>query len=340
MTARGETAAEPGARALAFPVGPRVRDRFVVERRPPWARPDPSSHQGTLVEDECQPGGRIARVATVFLTGRECRWHCVMCDLWRHTTLEDTPEGAIPAQLDQALLDLRGAPGPAPSQIKLYNASSFFDPLAVPDADFPAIAERLTGFERVIVESHPALVGEGVRRFRAAISGALEVAMGLETAHPAALRHLNKRMTLDQFARAADCLGECAVALRAFVLVSPPFVPRAEQDEWLLRSVDFAFDCGATAVSLIPTRPGNGALEALAAAGQFASPTLADLERSFDLALARSRGRVFADLWDLGRFAECRECLDERAQRLRLMNLEQRTKPRRDCPACAGRETA
>ncbi len=340
MAAVGETSGAPGSRAYVYPKGPEARDGFVLDRRPPSARPDAWTHQGVLVEDECQQGGQIARVATVFLTGRECRWHCVMCDLWRHTTLGDTPVGAIPAQLDQALVDLPETAGAAPTQIKLFNASSFFDPDAVPEADQAKVAERLTGFARVIVESHPALVGERVRRFQEALSGSLEVAMGLETAHATALGHLNKRMTLDLFARAADSLGEHGVALRAFVLVSPPFVPRGEQDEWLVRSVDFAFACGATVVSLIPTRPGNGALEALAAAGLFAAPTLADLERSFDLALGRSRGRVFADLWDLRRFAECRECLDERAERLRLINLEQRTRPRRDCPVCAGRESA
>jgi len=340
MAPASETAGQPGSRAFAYPVGPRARDRFVLEQRSRSAPPDAWTHQGVLVEDECQPGGGIARVATVFLTGRECRWHCVMCDLWRQTTVGDTPAGAIPAQLAKALLDLRKQTGQAPTQIKLYNASSFFDPDAVPDADQAKVAEHLFEFERVVVESHPALVGERVSRFLGNLRGSLEVAMGLETAHPVALERLNKRMTLDQFARAAESLGECGVALRAFVLVSPPFVPRAEQDEWLVRSVEFAFDCGATVVSLIPTRPGNGALEALARAGLFAPPTLADVERSFDLALGRARGRVFVDRWDLGRFAQCRDCRDERIERLRLINLEQRTTPPFRCGACAGHEIA
>ncbi len=260
-----------------------------------------------------------------------------MCDLWRHTIPGDTPAGAIPAQLDQALVDLRNAGGAAPTQIKLFNASSFFDPGAVPDADYAAIAERLAGFDRVIVESHPSLVGGRVERLQKTIAGSLEVAMGLETAHPVALERLNKRMTLDQFARAADSLLGRGVAVRAFVLVFPPFVPREEQDEWLGRSLDLAFGCGATVVSLIPTRAGNGALEALSATGQFTSPTLPDLERSLDLGLGHSRGRVFADLWDLARFAECRECLGARAARLRLVNLEQRARPHVDCAACGRR---
>jgi len=41
----------------------------------------------------------------------------------------------------------------------------------------------------------------------------------------------------------------------------PPFQPDAEAVALVKRSVEFAFDCGATAVSLIATRFGNGALE-------------------------------------------------------------------------------
>src|SRR5205085_1817482 len=153
----------------------------------------------------------------------------------------------------------------------LYNAGSFFDPRAVPDADYDAVAGTLAGLSRVIVESHPALVGPRVDRFLAALArfgGAppprLEVAMGLETAHPEALDRLNKRFTLDDFRRAANALGERRVDLRVFLLISPPFVPAADQDAWLLRSLDAAFSCGAIVVSLVPTRQGNGTMEALA----------------------------------------------------------------------------
>ncbi len=38
--------------------------------------------------------------------------------------------------------------------------------------------------------------------------GKLEVAMGLETAHPEILERLNKRMTLTMFAERRDCCGK------------------------------------------------------------------------------------------------------------------------------------
>src|SRR3546814_14860284 len=69
---------------------------------------------------------------------------------WRFTTLEDTPAGAIPAQIRAA----RNAFGcdSGVSQMKLYNAGSFFDPRAVPVEDYPRIAAALDGMSRVIVE--------------------------------------------------------------------------------------------------------------------------------------------------------------------------------------------
>ncbi len=138
--------------------------------------------------------------------------------------------------------------------------------------------------------------------------------------------------------------GERGVALRVFLLVAPPFLepltgptrPDESQDAWLLRSIDTAFACGATVVSLIPTRSGNGAMEALEAAGLFRPPTLTDIERSAALALdhAGHRGRIFMDAWDLDRFAGCRDCLAARRARLVRMNLEQRVLPLLACPSC------
>jgi len=324
-----------------YPPGPAARDRFVLDRRPQRPAHDPWRAQGLLVEDEPAADGTIARVATVFLTGRECPWRCVMCDLWQHTIEGDTPRGAIAAQVGAARTTL-DASGERVDQMKLYNAGSFFDPRAVPEDDYHAVAAGLDGFSRIVVESHPSLVGARTDRFLHALRRqqappALEVAMGLETAHPAALERLHKRMDVDGFRRAADRLASLGVGLRVFVLVSPPFVPAAEQDEWLLRSLDVAFAAGASVVSLIPTRGGNGALEALAGDGSFRPPRLHDLERS--LALARGRAgeggrRVFADLWDLDRLAECPHCLEPRRARLRAMNLEQRQQPPVICARC------
>ena len=167
----------------------------------------------------------------------------------------------------------------------------------------------------------------------------LEVAMGLETAHPQVMEKLNKRMTLDQFRRAAEFLRENEIALRVFVLVKPPFLDEAEALHWAKRSVDFAFDCGATAVSLIPTRLGNGALEALEARGEFSPPKLATLEAALDYGIGLKRARVFADLWDLEKFSDCEGCFERRRARLRAMNLRQINLPQLTCECCQARTT-
>jgi len=265
-----------------------------------------------------------------------------MCDLWRGTTVEDTPRGAIPQQIETAR---RGLIFDHRTYMKLYNAGSFFDPRAVPEDDYEPIARAVSGIERVIVESHPALIGRRVERLLLALetacragtqAPALEVAMGLETAHPDALERLHKRMTLDDFADAARRLRALGVALRVFLLVHPPFIPRGEQDHWLARSVDVALACGAEVVSLVPTRPGNGALDALADEGFFAPPTLVDVERSHAAArrAAGGRGRVFMDTWDLERFASCDSCAMERRRRVEDINLSQVTRAPVVCDVC------
>jgi radical SAM enzyme (TIGR01210 family) len=228
-----------------------------------------------------------------------------MCDLWRFTTRSDTPIGAIPLQLSTARQTWRDRAEPV-SRIKLYNASNFFDARAVPDADYPSIASHLDDLDQVIVESHPSLVGSRIETFLSALRGpALEVAMGLETTHPAALEALNKRMTTEDFARASEWLRARGVSIRVFLLIHPPFITVEEQDEWLVRSVDFAASCGASVISLIPTRGGNGAMEELARQKLFRAPTNEEVARSFDLVASRFPSsqplapcpRVFLDPW-------------------------------------------
>jgi archaeosine synthase beta-subunit len=331
----------------AYPEVPRERDQWILSHRPNRNAVDPQRPYAFLVEEELTNAGNVARIATVFLTNRECPWRCLMCDLWKNTLIDSVPPGAIPAQIVYALRELAvteqtgdvclsaQAVSPPVSQIKLYNSGSFFDPRAIPPEDYPDVATRLSPFKRVIVECHPALVGEAALRFQDRLSGQLEIAIGLETAHPEVLSRLNKRMTLDQFAKAATFLRQHEIALRVFVLVKPPFVDESEAIHWAKRSIDFAFDCGATVVSLIPTRLGNGALEALSQSGEFSPPKLATLEAAANYGVGLARGRVFADLWDLEKFSQCPVCFPERRRRLERMNLTQRSEPPAVCARCA-----
>jgi hypothetical protein len=320
------------AGTTAYPSRPAERDAWIVSHRPPRNVVSAEQPYAFFAEDEVDAAGAVDRVATVLLTNRECPYRCLMCDLWQNTLERTMPAGAIARQIDVALAAL-----PPAAVVKLYNSGSFFDHRAIPRGEYPEIAARLSNFRRVIVECHPALVSPDVERLRDLLHGELEVAMGLETAHPAVLARLNKRMTLASWATAAERLGSMGIAFRAFVLVQPPFLGEGEAVEWAVRSAAFAFDHGAGAVSLIPVRAGNGALDALAAAGEFSPPRLATLEAAFDETLALGRGRVFADTWDLDRFSQCPACVGARTARLREMNLSQQWIRRVACDACAAR---
>jgi radical SAM enzyme (TIGR01210 family) len=243
--------------------------------------------------------------------------------------MESVPVGAIPAQIDHALMQL-----PPARQLKLYNSGSFFDPHAIPPGDYGAITERANRFDRLIVENHPALTGDRCLPFRDMLRGRLEVAMGLETAHPEVLAKLNTRMTLDQFSRAAEFLRRNEMDVRVFILVQPPYMPAGEALYWAERSLEFAMEHGATAATLIPTRAGNGVMDELMADGRFALPELRTLESAMEYGLGLKAGRVFADLWGLRQ--SCASCHSQRAARLRQMNLQQVVLERVDCARCGG----
>lgn len=315
--------------ADAFPEGAAERDQWIVARRPPRSSVNAAEPYAFFLEEECGADGVTEPVATIFLTNRECPFRCTMCDLWRNTLTESVPAGAIPQQINAALSRL----GPARS-VKLYNSGSFFDPRAIPPEDYEAIATRLRDFDRVIVECHPAFAGERCVTFRDLLRGRLEVALGLETVHPEVLQKLNKRMTLEQFASAANFLRNQQIDLRVFILVQPPFMKAEEALYWTQRSLDYAFDCGASAATLIATRAGNGAMEWLAQAGLFAPPELSLLERAAAYGLHLQRGRVFADVWDVKRGRECPFCFDARVQRLREINLRQSLTGAVRCDRC------
>jgi hypothetical protein len=320
------------ANLVLYPETATERDRWILSQRPERRILDSRQPYAFMVEDERAASGEVVPVATIFLTNRECPWRCLMCDLWRNTLAETAPAGAIPEQIGFALARL-----PAARQIKLYNSGSFFDLRAIPAEDYGAIAAQVASFERVIVESHPSLIGDRCFHFRELLSIPLEVAMGLETVHPVALERLNKHMTLKEFSSAALRLRENSIDLRVFILVQPPFVRKDEALHWAQRSLDYAFDCGATAATLIATRAGNGATDQLMQSGDFAPPNLQTVEDALEYGIGIKRGRVFVDLWEIQQVDACAQCRQKRIARLASMNLTQDPSDSVSCDACGGR---
>ncbi|HYE32066.1 MAG TPA: radical SAM protein [Methylomirabilota bacterium] len=313
---------------LAYPAEAAAQSSWVLARRGARRRVSPDQPHGVFVELERDSTGKLTETLTVLLTNKECPFRCVMCDLWENTLQERVPVGSISAQMEVALQARGNA-----TVIKLYNSGSFFDPQAIPHEEYPSISARLRGFSHVIVESHPAFIGARTLEFARSLTGALEVAIGLETAHPVALEKLNKRFSLEQFTASAAFLRAHNIALRVFLLLNAPFIPASETQAWTLRSIDFALEQGASAVVVIPTRF-NRSLEDLEKLGLTTRSRLQHLEDALAYGIAQRRGRVFADLWDLNSPAGCARCFPARKERLRLMNNLQTVAPKIHCTEC------
>ncbi|MDX1585691.1 MAG: hypothetical protein R3222_03065 [Balneolaceae bacterium] len=308
-------------------------DREILELRPAKKDLDPYKPYHYLHETEVDAEGNIKEVNTLFLTNKECPFKCTMCDLWKHTLDEATPQGAIPRQISYALDRL-----PDASVIKLYNNGNFFDTGAIPESDYPAIAKQLQNYERVIVENHPKLCNKRCLEFDHLLKGNLEIALGLETIHPEVLPRLNKQITAETFQEAVSYLNANGISIRAFILLNPPYLTGIEENiEWTVRSVDFAFEAGVETCSIIPTRAGNGIMDTLKTNGSFIPPTVHALETAFERSLGLEKGRVFADLWDLEHFSTCDHCINERRMRLKTMNENQKILPPIQCPVSCNR---
>jgi archaeosine synthase beta-subunit len=334
-------------------------DLRIRRLRGPKPGVDPWKAHGSLVEDERRPGGLVERALTIFLTGAECPFTCSFCDLWRYTTDDATPRGALPAQIEQTLAsdggasveharhpdershptrhpDERSEEGSRPLQrIKLYNASNFFDRRAVPIDDLPRIADLCAPFAGVTVESHASTVGAATLDFARRLAGRLEVAMGLETISPDGSAYLNKRLDLDRFDRAASFLIEHDADIRVFVLLGAPGIASEDAVDWTVRSAQYAAQRGAKIVSIIPVRGGNGEMERLASLGLFTPPTLRQLESALDRCLSLNDTVVTADLWDVEQLPACSECRASRIERLRRLNLTGDSEPPVRCDLCA-----
>ncbi|MDX9725202.1 MAG: hypothetical protein RBT38_02360 [Bacteroidales bacterium] len=303
-----------------------INDEWILACRGRKNTVDPFRPYSWVVEKERTPSGAVEDVLTVFLTNRECPFHCLMCDLWKNTVDEPLPDGALAGQVEWALKNAGTV-----KNIKLYNSGSFFDKRAVPVRERDAIASIVKGLETVIVESHPSFINDECPGFRDKAGTNLQVAMGLECVNPRILTLLNKRMTLVDFADRTDFLLDNDIFTRAFILLRPPFLEEDESIFWAKKSIDFAFDSGCECCTIIPVRGGNGSMEKLQERGLFGLPSITSLERVLEFGIEKQAGRVFADTWDLELFSKCNKCYKNRFERITAMNLQQRIIRDVDC---------
>lgn len=295
-----------------------ITDQWIISKRGSKNPVNPSKPYAWMVEKERTITGAIADIATIFLTNRECSYHCLMCDLWKNTTNNTSLPGSIPGQIEYALNKMPGA-----KHLKLYNSGSFFDRSAIPLSDYQRIADIIRDFESVVVESHSRLIGESCLNFKKMLKPELQVAIGLETVHPEVLPKLNKMMSLQNFSDAVRFLKQNEIMSRAFILLRPPFLSEEEGVYWAERSIDFAFDSDVECCVVIPVRAGNGAMDKLKEMNLFAPPDITSLEKVLEYGICLKAGRVFADVWDIDLFSTCKICTNQRIKRLVDMNLSQ-----------------
>ena len=296
-----------------------ITDRWILSHRGTKNKVDTARPYAWLVEKERTVTGAVEDTGIIFLSNMECPYHCLMCDLWKNTTDEPVPAGAIPAQIEWALEKMPGV-----KHLKLYNSGSFFDERAIPESDYTKIASQVSSMETVIVECHPRLVNEKCLRFRDMLKPELHIAMGLETVNPEILQRLNKKMTPEDFRSSVNYLTVNGILSRAFILLRPPFLSESEGVYWAERSIEFAFSAGVECCTIIPVRGGNGAMEELIKAGHFSFPDITSLGKVLEYGIGLGKGRVFADTWDLGIFSKCEKCLEQRTKRISEINLTQK----------------
>ena len=172
-----------------------ISDKWILSERGIKNRVDPSLPYAWMVEKERTQSGNVEDTGIIFITNRECPYHCLMCDLWKNTTDKPLPPGAISGQIEWALAKMPGV-----RHLKLYNSGSFFDERAIPESEYAGIASLVSSMHTVIVECHPLLVNEKCLRFRDMLKPELHIALGLETVNREVLGELNKKMTPEDFA--------------------------------------------------------------------------------------------------------------------------------------------
>ncbi|MEM7048363.1 MAG: hypothetical protein AAF604_01835 [Acidobacteriota bacterium] len=147
----------------------------------------------------------------------------------------------------------------------LYVAGSFFDRREISDAQrrkvLAAVARRAR-VRRLVVETRPeflrpGLIAEAVRLLEGV---ELEVGIGLDSVDPSVRALcLNKHSTREHFETAARCVVGEGARLLTYAVLKPPFLDESPAIESAVSTGLYAFDLGASSVSLEPlaVQPGT-----------------------------------------------------------------------------------
>jgi len=117
--------------------------------------------------------------------------------------------------------------------IKVYTSGSFLDGEEMPEEIAGKIAETCADMgARLLVESRPEYITTESLDRLLTFHDNLEVAIGLESANDAVLKHsINKGFSVSDYDRAAELLNSKDIDLRTYLLMKPPFLTEAEAME-------------------------------------------------------------------------------------------------------------
>ena len=90
----------------AYPAKPQEQSAWITGRRPERNIHDVRKPYHAMLEQEVGPDGQLWDVATLFLVNKECPFRCLMCDLWKNTTVDAVSAEDIVAQVEAGLAPL------------------------------------------------------------------------------------------------------------------------------------------------------------------------------------------------------------------------------------------
>ena len=246
------------------------------ERRPePASATDASRFVNAWVEPETLADERV-RAFVLILRTRGCYWAdfkgCSMCGYARDTLGRSATPAELAEQVSRALARYHDEP-----YVKVYTSGSFLDDREVDPTSREVVVRAFAGrARRLLFETLPEFATEAALvPLRAAFSGELEVALGLESTDPVVLsRFVHKNAPPSAYFDAAATVRRLGLRAKAYLLLKPPYLTESESVADVVRSVTEAaprFD----ALSVNPVHiQGGTVVEWLFRRGRYRPPWL------------------------------------------------------------------